>query len=71
VFSGVLPDGTVTSRRGRGTRRHDYMRLPSALSDELSGLSTSLGLSTSRLLIRWTESVVVVEWKGMSTAIAT
>jgi len=53
------PSGTVTSRRGRETHRHDYMRLPSALSDELAGLSTSLGLSASPLLILWTESVVV------------
>jgi len=41
------------------------------LSDELGGLSTSLGLSASPLLILSTESVVVVKWKGMSTAIAT
>ena len=60
------------SRRGRdGTHRHDYTRLPAALSDELGGLSTSLGLSASPLLILSAESVVVVEWKGMSTAIAT
>ena len=63
--------GTVTSRRGHETHRHDYTRLPAALSDELGGLSTSLGLSGSPLLILWTESVVVVEWKGMSMAIAT
>ena len=64
--------GSETSRsRGRETRRHDYTRLPAALSNELGGLSTSLGLSTSPLLILWTESVVVMEWKGMSTAIAT
>jgi len=54
---------------GRETHRHDYARLPAALSDELGGLSTSLGLSASPSLIRWTESVVVMEWKGMSTAI--
>jgi len=34
-----------TSRRGRETHRHDYTRLPAALSDELGGLSTSLGSS--------------------------
>ena len=62
---------SVTSRRKRGTRRHDCTRLPAALSDELGGLSTSLGLSASPLLILWTESVVVMEWNGMSTAIAT
>jgi len=38
------------------------------LSDELGGLSTSLGLSASPTLILSTESVVVMEWKGMSTA---
>ena len=38
---------------------------------QLGGLSTSLGFSASPLLILWTESVVVMEWKGMSTAIAT
>ena len=41
------------------------------MGDELGGLGTSLGLSASHLLILWTESVVVMEWKGMSTAIAT
>ena len=71
VFSGVLPDGTVTSRRGRETHRHDYTRPPAALSDELGGLSTSLGLFTSLPLILSTESVVVMKWKGMSTSIAT
>jgi len=72
VLGGFAPSGTVpTSRGGRGTRRHDYTRLPAALSDGLGGLSTSLGLSASPLLILWTELVVVVEWKGMSTSIAT
>ena len=60
------PGVTVTSRRGRETHRHDYSRLPAALSDELGGLSTSLGLFASPLLILSTESVVVMEWKGMS-----
>ena len=41
------------------------------MSDGLGGLSTSLGLFASPLLILSTESVVVVKWKGMSTAIAT
>jgi len=40
------------------------------LSDELGGLSTSLGLFTSLLLILSTESVVVMEWKGTSTSTA-
>ena len=72
VFSGVLPDGTVTSRRrGRETHRHDYTRPPASLGDELGGLSTSLGLFASISLILSTESVVVMERKGMSTSIAT
>ena len=71
VFSGVLPDGTVTSRRGRETHRHDYTRPPAVLSDELCGLSTSLGLFASPPMILSTESVVVMKWKDMSTAIAT
>ena len=41
------------------------------MGDELGGLSISLGLFASPPLIRLTESVVVMEWKGMSTAIAT
>ena len=41
------------------------------MSDDLGGLSTWLGLFASPQLIRSTESVVVMEWKGMSTAIAT
>ena len=41
------------------------------MGDELGGLSTSLRLFASPLPILWTESVVVMEWKGMSTAIAT
>ena len=41
------------------------------MGDELGGLSTSLGLSANPLLILSTESVVVMEWKGMSMAIAT
>ena len=63
--------GTVTSRRGHETHRHDYTRLPAALSDELGRLSTSLGLFVSPPRILSTESVVGMEWKGMSTAIAT
>jgi len=55
---------------GRETHRHDYTRLPVALSDELGGLSTSLGLSASPSLILSTESVVVMVWKGMSTSTA-
>jgi len=57
-------------KRGRETHRHDYTRPPPSLGDELGGLSTSLGLSASPLLILWTESVVVMEWKGMSTSTA-
>ena len=41
------------------------------MGDELGGLSTSLGLFASPPLILSTKSVVVMEWKGMSTAIAT
>jgi len=55
--------------RGRETHRHNYTRLPAALSDELGGLSTWLGLFASPPLILSTELVVVMEWKGMSTAI--
>ena len=57
--------------RGRETHRHDYTRLPAALGDELGGFSTSLGLFASPPLILSAESVVVMEWKGMSTSIAT
>ena len=57
--------------RGRETHRHDYTRPPAALGDELGGFSTSLGLFASPPLILSTESVVVMEWKGMSTSIAT
>ena len=61
----------MTSRRGRETHRHDYTRRPGPLGDEVGGLSIALGLFASPLLILSTESVVVMEWKGMSTAIAT
>ena len=64
------PGGTVTSRRGRESPRHGHTRPPAALGDELGGLSTSLGLFASPPLILSTESVVVMEWKGMSTSIA-
>jgi len=57
--------------RGRETHRHDYTRPPVALGDELGELSTSLELSASPSLILSTESVVVMEWKGMSTSVAT
>jgi len=40
------------------------------LGDELGGLSTSLGLFASPPLILSTESVVVMEWKGMTTSTA-
>jgi len=40
------------------------------LGDELGGLSTSLGLFASPPLILSTKSVVVMEWKGMSTSTA-
>jgi len=61
---------TVTSRRGRETHRHDYRRQPASLGDEVGGLSISLGLFASPPLILSTESVVVMEWKGMSTSTA-
>ena len=38
---------------------------------EMRGLSTALGPFASPPLIRSTESVVVMGWKGMSPAIAT
>ena len=41
------------------------------MGDEMGGLSTSLRLFASPPLILSTESVVVMEWKGISTAIAT
>jgi hypothetical protein len=41
------------------------------LGNELRGFSTSLGLFASPPLILSAESVVVMEWKGMSTSIAT
>ena len=41
------------------------------MGDELGGLSTSLGLFASPPLIASNESVVVMEWKGLSTSIAT
>ena len=62
--------GTVTSRRGGETYRHDYTRPPASLGDEVGGLSTSLGLFPSPPLILVTESVVVMEWKCMSTSTA-
>jgi len=41
------------------------------LGNELGGFSTSLGLFASPPMILSTESVVVMEWEGMSTSIAT
>ena len=41
------------------------------MGDELGGFSTSQGLFASPPLILSAESVVVMEWKGMSTSIAT
>ena len=41
------------------------------MGDELGGFSTSLGLFASPSLILSAESVVGMEWKGMSTSIAT
>ena len=41
------------------------------MGDEVGGLSTSLRLFASPPLILSTESVVVMEWKGMGTSIAT
>jgi len=67
----ACPSGPVTSRRGHETHRHNYTRPPASLGDELGGLSTALGLFASPILILSTESVVVMERKGMSTAIAT
>ena len=46
----------------RALRAHRYV------GSEMGGLSTSLGLFASPSLIRSTESVVVMEWKGMSTS---
>jgi len=54
-------------RIGTTTRGYE----PAALGDELGGYSTSLGLFASPPLILSAESVVVMEWKGMSTSIAT
>ena len=67
----ACPSGTVKSRRSRETLAHGYTRPPGPLGDELGGLSTALRLFASLPLILSTESVVVVEWKVMSTAIAT
>jgi len=39
------------------------------LGDELGGLSTSPGLFASPPLILSAESVVAMEWKGMSTLV--
>ena len=64
-------DVTGEERRGRETHPHDYTRPPASLSNEVGGLSTALGLFASPLLILSTESVVVREWKLMSTAITT
>jgi len=66
-----LARGTVYVGKGRETHRHDYTRLPAALSDELGGFSTWLGLFAGPPLILSTQSVVVMKWKGMSTSIAT
>ena len=41
------------------------------MGDELGGFSTSLELFASPSLILSTESVVAMEWKVMSTSIAT
>ena len=51
--------------------RHDYTQLLATLGNDVSGLSTSLWLFARPPLILSTESVVVMEWKRMSTAIAT
>ena len=67
----VLGRGLGDVKRGRETHRHDYTRPLAALSDELGGLSTLLGLFASPPLILSTESVVVMEWEAMSMAIAT
>ena len=67
----ACPRGTVTSRRGREAHRHDYTRPPASLGDALGGLRIALGLFASPPLTFLTESVVVMEWKGMSAAIAT
>ena len=68
----ACPSGTaVTPRRDHQTLAHGYKRPPAPLGDESGGMSTALGLFASPLLILLTESVVVMEWKGMSTCIAT
>jgi len=59
----------VTSR-SRETHLYDYTRSPASVGDEVGGLSTLLGLLASPPLILSTESVVVKEWKGMSTSTA-
>ena len=41
------------------------------MGSEVGGLSTALGLFARPLSIVSTESVVVMEWKGTSTSIAT
>ena len=58
-------------RDSRETHRHDYTRLPASLGDEVVGMSISLGLFAGPPLILSTESGVVMDWKVMSTAIAT
>jgi len=57
VLGGMHGDEEAVRRIGTTTRLHT--RLPAALSDELGGLSTSLGLFASPPLILSTESVVV------------
>ena len=61
--------GTMTSRSGHETHRHDYSRPPASLGDELGGLITSLGLFASPPLVLSTESVVMMERKVLSMAI--
>jgi len=50
------------------SHRHDYTRPPAFLSDAVGGLSTPLGPFASPLWILSTESVLMMEWKGMSTS---
>ena len=59
---------TSIMKRPRETHRHDYTRPSASLSDEVGGLSTALGLFASPSMMLSTESVVVVEWKGVRTS---
>ena len=61
----ACPSGTVTPRRDHQTLAHGYKRPSASLGDQVGGLSTALALFASPPLILSTESVVVMECKGM------